>query len=198
MISMKDQENYINKRGQKSFRGLYNIPNDPPDLKRLKSEFRELEKVKVESTDADEKILLLPDEILLKIFKYLSTYDILKRIAPVCKDFYRISKDSRLIRKIELFNDNAKHTMDEVTEPDYLFEVVERSKNLEILILRNGNDIEELAITALQMCPNLRHLEIKYFQNYPGLHLTDYFMETLEKFGQQLHYLDLFGGCRNG
>ena len=48
MISQKDQENNINKRGQKAFRGLYNIPNDPPDLKRLKSEFKEHENVKVD------------------------------------------------------------------------------------------------------------------------------------------------------
>ena len=140
----------------------------------------------------------LPDEILLKIFEHLSTYDIFKRIAPVCNNFNRLSKDSGLIRKIELFNDNAKHTFHEVTEPDYLFEVVERSKNLETLILRNGNDIEQLAVTALQSCPKLRHLEIKNFKNYRGLHLSDYFMETLEKYGQQLHYLDLGAGCRSG
>ena len=60
----------------------------------------------------------LPDEILVKIFENLSTYDILTRISLVCKDFHRLSKDSRLIRKIELFNDNAWHSMDEVTEPD--------------------------------------------------------------------------------
>ena len=43
----------------------------------------------------------LPDEILLKIMEYFSTKDILKKIAPVSKRFYRLSQDQNLIKKIE-------------------------------------------------------------------------------------------------
>ena len=44
----------------------------------------------------------LPDEILLKIFGYLSTYDILRNVAQVSKKFKKLSEDPFLIRKIEL------------------------------------------------------------------------------------------------
>ena len=46
-------------------------------------------------------IQFLPDEILLKIMEFFSTKDILKKIAPVSKRFYKISWDQNLIKKIE-------------------------------------------------------------------------------------------------
>ena len=48
----------------------------------------------------NDYIKLLPDEILLKIMEYFSTKDILKKIAPVSKRFYKISRDQNLIKKI--------------------------------------------------------------------------------------------------
>ena len=49
----------------------------------------------------NDYIKLLPDEILLKIMEYFSTKDILKKIAPVSKRFYRLCQDQNLIKKIE-------------------------------------------------------------------------------------------------
>ena len=49
----------------------------------------------------NDYIKLLPDEILLKIMEYFSTEDILKKIAPISKKFYRLSQDQNLIKKIE-------------------------------------------------------------------------------------------------
>ena len=49
----------------------------------------------------NDYIKLLPDEILLKIMEYFSTEDILKKIAPISKKFYRLSQDQNLIMKIE-------------------------------------------------------------------------------------------------
>ena len=43
----------------------------------------------------------LPDEIWLKIMEYLSTTDILRKIARVNKRFYRLSKDQNLIKEME-------------------------------------------------------------------------------------------------
>ena len=42
-----------------------------------------------------------PDEIYLRIFSYLSTNDILENIALVCHEFYRLSKDSQIIKEIK-------------------------------------------------------------------------------------------------
>ena len=53
-------------------------------------------------------ILALPDEVLLKILSYLSTYDILKRVAFVCRDFERLSKDPLLINEL-YFIDNSNN-----------------------------------------------------------------------------------------
>ena len=44
----------------------------------------------------------LPDEILLKIFGYLTNFDLLRNVARVSKKFKKLSEDPFLIRKIEL------------------------------------------------------------------------------------------------
>ena len=52
----------------------------------------------------------LPDELLLKIFGFLSTHDILQNIALVCRNFYRLSQDCCLIKELYLgpkINDNC-------------------------------------------------------------------------------------------
>ena len=43
----------------------------------------------------------LPDEVLVKILSYLSSYDILKRIALVSKIFYRFAQDKHLLQRTE-------------------------------------------------------------------------------------------------
>ena len=48
------------------------------------------------------KLTDLSNEVLLKIFQYLSTYEILRHIALVCKNFRSISLDSSLIKEIFL------------------------------------------------------------------------------------------------
>ena len=48
-----------------------------------------------------KKIKELPDEIWLKVMKYCSTSDILRKMAPVSKRFYRLSQDRNLIKRIE-------------------------------------------------------------------------------------------------
>ena len=44
----------------------------------------------------------LPNEIWIKIFQFLPTYDILRRIAPVSQRFNDLSKNLNLIKKIHL------------------------------------------------------------------------------------------------
>ena len=44
----------------------------------------------------------LPEEVLLQIFGHLTTFEILQKIALVCKKFYRLSKDPYLIKEVIL------------------------------------------------------------------------------------------------
>ena len=48
-----------------------------------------------------ELLCELPYEIFLKIMGYLSTSDILKKMAPVSKSFYRLSRDQNVIKRME-------------------------------------------------------------------------------------------------
>ena len=73
---------------------------------------------------------MLSDEILLKIFGYLSSYDILRNVAQVSKRFQKLSENPFLIRKIELHHFGywgAKSTGDQIRG---LLKVLKISKNL--------------------------------------------------------------------
>ena len=80
------------------------------------------------------KVIELPDEVLLKIFGYMSTYKILRHIALVCKHFQRLSKDSSLIKEIYL----KPHSED--SSQEYIYEALGRSRCLNTLILRGNSN----------------------------------------------------------
>ena len=79
-------------------------------------------------------IFELPEEILMKIMGYLSTYDILRIIAPVCKKFWQISRDPFLIKSIKL-----RAQLEDLTEKEEeklcgdFSDVVRRSEKLKFL-----------------------------------------------------------------
>ena len=84
----------------------------------------------LEELQFDTKVTDLPDEVLLNVFGYLSTHEVLKHIALVCKHFQRLSKDSSLIKEIYL-----KPLIDESSQ-EYIYEVLVRSRCLHTLILK--------------------------------------------------------------
>jgi len=45
-------------------------------------------------------IMDLPDELKIEIFKHLPKSDIFKNVALVCKEFYRVSQDSKLVTEL--------------------------------------------------------------------------------------------------
>ena len=79
---------------------------------------------------------LLPDEILMKILGYLSTYDLLRILAPVSKKFWKISQDPFLIKSIKL-----RAQLEDLTEKEEekllsdFSDVVRRSEKLKFLSL---------------------------------------------------------------
>ena len=114
-------------------------------------------------------IEFLPDEILLKIMEFFSTKDILKKIAPVSKRFYKISRDQNLIKKIHYdtptFYSDVFCWSEERVEKYFtdFSEILMNARKLKMLSLHwvdyqtmrkfywnqplvNGNDLEEFCI----------------------------------------------------
>ena len=85
----------------------------------------------------------LPDEIWLKIMEYLSTSDILRKMARISKRFNRISRDQNLIKQIEFksfgltFGHRTRAWTDERMKNFYddFFEVLKNAQNLRFLSL---------------------------------------------------------------
>ena len=79
---------------------------------------------------------VLPDEILMKIVGYLSTYDLLRILAPVSKKFWKMSQDPFLIKSIKL-----RAQLEDLTEKEEekllsdFSDVVRRSEKLKFLSL---------------------------------------------------------------
>lgn len=92
---------------------------------------------------AKTRIPRLPDEIWLKIMEYLSTSDILRKMARISKRFNRISRDQNLIKRIEFksfeltFGRRTRAWTDERMKNFYddFFEVLKNAQNLRFLSL---------------------------------------------------------------
>ena len=121
--------------------------------------------------ESEMNVTELPNEILLKIMGYISTYDILRNLAPVSRKFHRLSRGKNLFKKIQLKTNDKAITggfattriveMTKEQEEKYcrdFFQVINRSKKLTYLSL----DLRE--ITHLGFGPNRKILE-KLFSN---------------------------------
>ena len=100
-----------------------------------------------------------PNEVWLKIFEYLPTYDILRKIAIVSKRFYHLSKDPNLITEIYLNIDILDY--DKAKEA---YETIQRSKNLlEMTIFHHSDNWDfppGLFISIMiKSCPKLCSLK---------------------------------------
>ena len=100
---------------------------------------------------------LLPDEILLKIFSYLPTYDNLRRIPLICKRFHKLSRDFTLIKDLYLTKN-----YDHPSQSKVINETIIESKYLYKLTIFQRRDVEDLILNAVKFCPKLCHLEILY------------------------------------
>ena len=103
-----------------------------------------------------EKLSLtdLPDEILLRIFSYLSSFQILNSIAIVNKHFNALSKDQTVLQEIIL-----KPNLEEENQ-DSIINAISRSRCLKSLRLKGRRDADILVTTAAKSCFKLQKLEI--------------------------------------
>lgn len=127
---------------------------------------------------------LLPDEILLKIFSYLPTYDNLRRIPLICKRFHKLSRDFTLIKDLYLTKN-----YDHPSQSKVINETIVESKYLYKLTIFQRTDVEDLILNAVKFCPKLCHLEILYCYCQIFYGLSDQCLSNIVKYGQNLEYL---------
>ena len=84
----------------------------------------------IEDLEDERNICDLPDEILLKIFSYLKTFEVLNSVALVSKHFHRLSKDPSIITQIFLkpFSDHFHQQI--------IIDAISRSRGLKSLTLK--------------------------------------------------------------
>ena len=128
----------------------------------------------------------LPDKVLLKIFGYLSTKDILFKIAFVSKHCNLLTKDPNLIKKLDL---NFDHEYDF----EYIAKVLLQTRNLrQLKIYRkcyNSFDMEKEAMSLIQQTlnknKNLKVLDLGQIR----ITITRAFMNSIYECGTNIEEL---------
>ena len=96
----------------------------------------------------------LPNEILLRIFAYLSSYQVLNVIALVNKLFNDLSKDPSVLQEINLLPNLEEE------DQESIINAISRSRCLKTLKLKGRKDADILITTAAKSCFKLQKLDI--------------------------------------
>ena len=156
-------------------------------------------------TEEESLLQILPDEIVLHIFSYLSFPDLVRNVSLVNRRFRHLSLDPSLWTRIMF--PSTKHKLLSLTEAHV---ILDRCSLLEKLVIKyilftrimlevkfflvlfqiisRRDDSDLLAIYALQMCPRLKHLDLVYCET-----ASDVFAESIGEYGKQLRTLKLRG-----
>ena len=117
----------------------------------------------------------LPDDILLLIFGYLSTFEIFKNVALICKNCYRVSRDYSFIQDLQLL-DLSRITANAERYFEFLEVLRYQSKNLANLTfhgIASNKIIQNCLNIASNACPKLSYLDLSYSMKYEHLKTTD-------------------------
>ena len=116
--------------------------------------------------------IVLPVEVLVKIFNFLPNQDIRCGVSLTCKRFYEICRDQSLVPVKDLCiygqpedgksKKEGKQCCYSLRNIEAVFDIITQSKNLTFLKIKamDPESVNELVSTALQTCPKLTHLEI--------------------------------------
>ena len=118
--------------------------------------------------------IVLPVEVLVKIFNFLPNHDIRCGISLTCKKFYEICQDESLVPVKDLciygrilgrcrVPDLRKWANNyNIRNIEAIKDIIIQSKNLNFLKIKSLNTkaTSKLVSIALKACPKLRHLEI--------------------------------------
>ena len=109
-------------------------------------------------------LLDLPNETLIKIFKYLPNNDIHQSVAFVCKKFNELSMDPTFILEIYINRYQLYIGMERpyLNHPSQkvICDFLTQSRYLSKLTIKDREDVEFLVLNALKICLNLSNLEI--------------------------------------
>ena len=123
-------------------------------------------------------ILNIPEELLLKIFSYLTTQDLLQNVALVNRTFKKIAMDADLL-KIIVLKDVDEHVFQAAEN------VLMKARKLQKLTFKqNVLDSERLIKAALKTSKNLKTLEILG-------NISEDFSLSLSEHGRNLKHLEL-------
>ena len=104
---------------------------------------------------------ILPNEVWLEIFSYLSAYDVVNSLAKVCNHFNLLTQDLELIRKVLTKGcciNNLLHFLNLPLDEEGLKELT----GITLLKFKRKKDCINIINTALQLCPDLMSIEIKW------------------------------------
>ena len=155
---------------EESASDVQDLPESAPKLSEVMECYTRKRKISVENNENDNEafskkakspenehnpleIMAFPDEVLLMIFRNLSSYNILKQIAPVCKRFHRLSQDKTVITEVYITGN--------LHEPCDMYKTIKKSEYLTSLIIHSHKDAEGIIRFALKNCQNFKHLELK-------------------------------------
>ena len=136
------------------------------------------------------QITSLPNEVFLKIFSHLTTYEILANVSRVCKYFYRLTKDPYLVKTIIL---KRYDEFDGYYKKEFVYEAIRHSRGLTQFSIQNGQNLdyaEDLISTALKWCPNIVDFSIG---TYPGNPLSNDCMTLIGNYVKNLKKLIICG-----
>ena len=107
----------------------------------------------------------LPNEIFLKIMSYLSTSDILKKMALVSKRFYQLSQDKTIIKRMEFIARLSWSHARKVKYHDDFFKVLKNSQKLKILTVDlDQNPVGNFYRNWIEAAVNLQNVEEFYIK----------------------------------
>jgi hypothetical protein len=104
------------------------------------------------AANKDNFFSCLPDELLVKIFRQLSTSDLLKRVALVSTEFYRLTKSPLVHLNVDL-----KLTNFDEEQREKIAGFLDKAVNMRQLV------VTTLDLGPLKTLSNLTSLEVKMF-----------------------------------
>ena len=112
-----------------------------------------------ESVETLNYFEFLPAELIINIFSYLSTFELCKHVAPVCRQWRQLARDQSLWRCIDFTPFKHLQSLD-------LLWVVRRAPFLQKLVIRGRVNITlaELAIIT-EFCPGIRDINLGFCQS---------------------------------
>ncbi|KAL3880063.1 hypothetical protein ACJMK2_032334 [Sinanodonta woodiana] len=120
-----------------------------------------IDTAEVNQASCDDIINILPQEILLKIFSYLTPIELCLHVAPVSKAWYRCAYDPVLWKHLDFRHNPSISSVD-------LCWILRRTPHLRSLVIPGRtSSLGEVCVIS-ECCKELEHLNIGFWTNLSG------------------------------